>query len=63
MAPEKISGVITINAEQVVTLLTERSPPVLLDSHKEKEYTKGQIEEAINLLDTTMTPNAWPITL
>lgn len=58
MAPENIPGVTTVNTEELVTLLTEHSRPVLIDSRKEDEYAKGHIEGAINLLDTTMTPES-----
>lgn len=58
MAPAQIPGVTRVDAEEVVSLLLERSRLVLIDSRKEEEYAKGHIENAINLLDSAMTPEA-----
>ncbi|MFO7594222.1 MAG: rhodanese-like domain-containing protein [Pseudomonadota bacterium] len=56
MAPEHIPGATLVHAEEVVPLLLEQNGIVLIDSRKEDEYAKGHIEGAVNLPDTTMTP-------
>ena len=53
-APETIEGATSLTAEEVVKLILSEPKLVIIDSRKEEEFTKGHIEGAINLLDTSM---------
>jgi len=53
-APETMPGVVIISAEEVVELSLSRPELVIIDSRKKTEYTKGHIEGAVNLLNTSM---------
>lgn len=52
--PENISGAITVTAEEVIELILLNPELVVVDSRKKTEYSKGHIEGAVNILNTTM---------
>lgn len=54
-APQSIDGARTVTAEEAVTLILNEPTLVIIDSRKDKEYSKGHIEGAVSLLDTLMT--------
>lgn len=51
VVPEKISGVATINAEQVIEALTSDSPPLLIDARIKEDRSYGHIENSLSLPD------------
>lgn len=53
-APESIPGAVIVSAEEVVELILTRKDLVIVDSRKKPEYSKGHIEGAISLLNTSM---------
>lgn len=53
--PEKIEGASNLSAEQVVQLILQHPQLVIIDSRKKREYLKGHIEGAINMLNTDMS--------
>ena len=53
--PDQIAGASNLSAEQVVQLILQHPQLVLIDSRKKREYLKGHIEGAINMLNTDMT--------
>lgn len=53
-APESIPGAVIVSAEEVVELILSRPELVIIDSRKKTEYAKGHIEDAVNVLNTTM---------
>ncbi len=55
IAPDRIDGAITVSAEEVIKLLLSNPDIVLIDSRKPREYLKGHIENAVNLLNTSMS--------
>jgi rhodanese-related sulfurtransferase len=55
-APETLPGVVIVSAEEVVEMILSRPDLVIIDSRKKTEYTKGHIEGAVNLLNTSMDP-------
>lgn len=57
-APQQIDGTTRLSAEQVVELILNTPELVVIDSRKQEEYAKGHIENAISLLDTTMSEEA-----
>ena len=58
VAPEKIDGATNLMAEQVVSLILNTPELVIIDARKQEEFAKGHIENAISLLDTTMSKPA-----
>lgn len=57
-APTSIAGTTTVNAEQVVDLVTKKSNLVILDNRKPEDFAAGHIEGAIRLIDTDVTPDS-----
>lgn len=57
-APMTIAGTTTVNAEQVVDLVTKKSNLVILDNRKPEDFAAGHIEGAIRLIDTDVTPDS-----
>lgn len=53
-APDSIPGAVIVSAEQVVELILAKPELVIIDSRKKSEFTKGHIEGAVNLLNTTL---------
>jgi len=51
VVPEKIAGVDTVTAEQVIEILTSDNPPILVDARIEKDREYGHIEGSISLPD------------
>ena len=51
IVPEKIPGVETVNAEQVIEILTSDNPPILIDARIESDRVHGYIESSIGLPD------------
>ena len=55
-APESLPGATILTAEEVISLILENPALVVIDSRKKTEYLKGHIEGAINILNTTLSP-------
>ena len=53
-APENITGVTQVSAEEVVDLILSDADIIIIDSRKKTEYLKGHIEGAINILNTEL---------
>ncbi|MCK5395970.1 MAG: rhodanese-like domain-containing protein [Gammaproteobacteria bacterium] len=51
VVPEMIAGVATVNAEQVIEILTSDKPPILVDARIKKDREYGHIESSISLPD------------
>lgn len=51
IVPEKIAGVTTVTAEQVIESLTSDKPPLLIDARIEQDRDYGYIENSISLPD------------
>ncbi len=51
IVPEKISGVETITAEQLIETLTSDKPPILIDARIKSDREYGHIESSIGLPD------------
>jgi rhodanese-related sulfurtransferase len=51
IVPEKIPGVETVNAEQVIEILTSDKPPILIDARIKSDRIHGYIESSIGLPD------------
>lgn len=54
-APERLEGIIRVDAEATVNLIVNTPNLIIIDARKDSEYLKGHIQGAISLLDTTMT--------
>lgn len=57
-APMSIAGATTVNAEQVIDLVTKKSNLVILDNRKPEDFAVGRIEGAVRLIDTDTTPDS-----
>lgn len=55
VAPDKIPGMIRVDAEEAVQLIINTKDLVIIDARKDNEYSKGHIQGAISLLNTEMT--------
>ena len=53
-APTEIKGAQTVNAEQVIDLITKQQNLVVLDNRKQEDFASGHIEGAVRLLDTDL---------
>ena len=53
-APDSIPGAVVVSAEQVIELILAKPELVIIDSRKKSEFTKGHIESAVNLLNTSL---------
>ncbi len=51
IVPEKISGVTTLSAEQVLEMLMSEQPPLLVDARIKQDRDYGYIESSISLPD------------
>jgi rhodanese-related sulfurtransferase len=51
IVPEKISGVTTLSAEQVLEILMSEHPPLLVDARIKQDRDYGYIESSISLPD------------
>ncbi len=51
VVPDKIAGVITVTAEQVVTALASTEPPILVDARISEDRDFGFIETSVSLPD------------
>ncbi len=51
IVPEKIAGVTTLTSEQVISMLTQERPALLIDSRIKKDRDYGHIEGSISLPD------------
>jgi len=51
VVPEKIPGVETVNAEQLIEILTSDSPPILIDARITSDRLHGYIESSVGLPD------------
>jgi len=51
IVPEKISGVTTVTAEQVIEILTSQNAPLLIDARIRADRAFGYIENSISLPD------------
>lgn len=55
-APAVIEGVKNLTAEEVVEQILREPSLVIIDARKSELYARGHIQNAINLLDTRITP-------
>lgn len=55
VAPEKLQGMIRVDAEETIELITNTPNLLIVDSRKENEYLKGHIQGSVSLLNTEMT--------
>jgi len=51
VVPEKIPGVDTVSAEQLIGILTSDNPPILIDARIKSDRIHGYIESSIGLPD------------
>ena len=51
IVPEKISGVTTVTAEQLIKILTSENAPLLIDARIREDRKYGYIESSISLPD------------
>ncbi len=51
VVPEKIPGVDTVSAEQLIEILTSDTPPILIDARIKSDRIHGYIESSIGLPD------------
>ena len=54
-APATIDNVRIVSAEQAIEMILENPELIIIDSRKATEYSKGHIEGASNLLNTTLS--------
>jgi rhodanese-related sulfurtransferase len=54
-APMQIKGATTVNAQQVVELVSGNADLVILDNRKPEDFSAGHIEGAIRLIDTEVS--------
>lgn len=54
-APAEIKGAKTVNAEQVIDLITKTQNVVVLDNRKQEDFAAGHIEGAVRLIDTDVS--------
>lgn len=57
-APMAIPGAKTVNAEQIIDLVTKKSDMVILDNRKPEDFAAGHIEGAVRLIDTDVTADS-----
>lgn len=57
-APIQIKGAVTVNAQQIIDLITKTPDIVILDNRKQEDFAAGHIEGAVRLIDTDVTPDA-----
>ena len=57
LAPEKIEGTITINAEQLIEMASNIANLVIIDSRKSSDWDRGHIDGTVHLVNTEMAPN------
>ena len=51
VVPEQIAGVRTLTAEQVIELMTQENPPLMIDARINRDREYGYIESSISLPD------------
>ena len=54
-APMQIKGATTVNAQQVVELVSGNASLVILDNRKPEDFSAGHIEGAVRLIDTDVS--------
>ena len=54
-APEKLQGIIRVDAEATAELIVNTPNLLIVDARKEVEYSKGHIQGSVSLLNTEMT--------
>lgn len=54
-APLAIPGATTVDAEAIISLITDRPDLVIIDNRRAEDYANGFIEGAVRVLDTEMT--------
>ena len=57
-APMEISGAKTVDAKQIVDLITKAPNLIILDNRKPEDFSAGHIEGAKRLIDTDVTPES-----
>ena len=55
LAPMQIQGTVTVSAEDIYELIINTPELIIIDSRKPTPYSKGHIQNAINILDSKMT--------
>lgn len=56
--PTEIKGATTVNAQQIIELVTKTPDLVILDNRKQEDFAAGHIEGAVRLIDTDVTEEA-----
>jgi rhodanese-related sulfurtransferase len=57
-APLQIKGATTVNAKEIIDLITKNPDMVILDNRKAEDFAAGHIEGAVRLIDTDVTPES-----
>jgi rhodanese-related sulfurtransferase len=57
-APMQIKGATTVNAKEIIDLITKNPDMVILDNRKAEDFAAGHIEGAVRLIDTDVTPES-----
>lgn len=57
-APLEIPGAVTVNADELIELITDQMELIVLDSRKHSDFVAGHIEGAVNLVNTETTPES-----
>lgn len=57
-APMTIAGTKTVNADQIIDLVTKKPNLVILDNRKPEDFAAGHIEGAVRLIDTDVTADS-----
>src|SRR3569832_2027334 len=57
-APLQITGAKTVNADEVISIVSAGPALVILDNRKPEDYTASAIEGAVRLLDTDINADS-----
>ena len=55
LSPEQIEGVTRVTAEEIFDLVVNEPDLMIIDSRKPERFSKGHIQDALNILDSEMT--------
>ncbi len=58
VVPDKIPGIDTVSAEQLIKILTSDNPPVLIDARIKSDRLQGYIESSVGLPDIDTNCNS-----
>ena len=57
-APLQLAGASTVNAQQIIDLVTKTPNIVILDNRKAEDFAAGRLEGAIRLIDTDVSADS-----